>query len=139
MFIEVSLMEKRMKLKHDHFARISLEIKVCKGMCETDSNHTHASLIQKRQFMIKSARKLVVEPPMMVGLWFCSAAFMTSLAPNHVFFSCHLALCTSPFRSSQKKKDLVPERVIIEKPYIFTGSVLGPQADWSTEGEATRS
>ena len=27
------------------------------------------------EFMIKSARRLVVEPPMTVGLRFCSAAF----------------------------------------------------------------
>ena len=51
----------------DHFARISPEIKVCKGMCEADSDCTHASLTQIRQFMIKSARKLVVQPPIEGG------------------------------------------------------------------------
>ena len=32
------------------------------------------------EFLTKSARKLVVQPPMTVGLWFCFAPFMTSLA-----------------------------------------------------------
>ena len=41
-----------------------------KGVYEAESDYTR--LIE---FIIKSARKLVVEPPMTVGLRFCFAAF----------------------------------------------------------------
>ena len=36
------------------------------------------------EFMTKSARKLVVQPPTTVGLWFCFCAFHDV---SHVFFS----------------------------------------------------
>ena len=72
LFIDVSLMEKTTKLMHDHFARISLEIVVCKGMCEADSDCTHASFRQRRQFCLSSRSS----PTVTVVLSFCSAAFL---------------------------------------------------------------
>ena len=54
--------------------KLSLGIEVCKGICEANSDCTHASPNLWRfvfEFTIKSAVNLVVEPPMTVDLRFC--------------------------------------------------------------------
>ena len=45
LFFVMLLMEKERNRTCDHFVPISPEIKVCKGMCEADSDCTHASLV----------------------------------------------------------------------------------------------
>ena len=66
----LSLMEKRAKRTRDHFATdISWRSKFARGRCEADPDYTRASLFLRAfffVFFIKSARKLVVEPPMTV-------------------------------------------------------------------------
>ena len=55
---------------------LSLEIEVCKGMCEAYSDRTHTSRgVIVIEFTIKSTKKLLVKPPVTVDLSSCSAAF----------------------------------------------------------------
>ena len=82
----------------DHFARISLEIEMCTGMCKADSDCTHTSFVQNRQFFIeftiKSAMKLVVEPPATVGLGLCSAA-IHDVSCDYLFTALELSALNS--------------------------------------------
>ena len=78
LFIDLSLMEKRAKRTHDHFARtFFLEIEVCKRKVRSGFRlHSRISLSEASFliFFIKPARKFVVEPPITVGLSLISAS-----------------------------------------------------------------
>ena len=74
----MSLMEK----ENESYARsnfLDLEIEVCKGMCEADSDCTHTETSILFELTIKSARKLVVDPPVMVVWISYVLQFMTPL------------------------------------------------------------